>query len=111
MNIWIMEHAISQQKIIFQQAIQTLQSAVDDWKMKYLLTASIDGSISFTIPVEENRFVKTGMLLGFINPNAGNYFAEVIIPQNNFGKVDTMQQVQLRFDGYPYNEFGYVKVN
>lgn len=104
-----LEHDISQQKIIFQQSVQTLQSKVNDWKLRYLIMAPINGSVSFTVPVQENRFVKAGMLLGFINPGAGELYAEVTIPQNNFGKIDTTQQVQLRFDSYPYKEFGYVK--
>ena len=31
------------------------------------------------------------------------------MPQTNFGKIDTGQQVQLRFDAYPYQEFGIVE--
>lgn len=104
-----LEHSISQQKIIFQQALQTLQSQVNDWKRKYLLLAPASGKLVLIVPLQENQFLKTGKLLGFINPINSTYYAEIILPQNNFGKVDTGQQTQLRFDAYPYTEFGFVK--
>jgi HlyD family secretion protein len=104
-----LEHSISQQKIIFQQAVQTIQSAVAEWIRKYVITASISGKITFLVPLQENQFLKQGQSLGFIDPLDTKYYAEINLPQYNFGKVDTGQQVQLRFDAYPYQEFGYVK--
>ncbi len=104
-----LEHSISQQKIIFQQSVQTLQSLAREWKRKYILQAPVSGKIAFLAPFQENQFLKTGTVLGYINPPDSRYYAEVNLPQYNFGKTDTGQQVQLRFDAYPYQEFGYVK--
>jgi HlyD family secretion protein len=104
-----LEHTISQQKIIFQQSVQTLQSLVNDWIKKYVLLSPVTGKLSYIVPIQENQFLKAGKLLGFVNPPDTKFYAEVNLPQNNFGKTDTGQQVQLRFDAYPYQEFGYVK--
>ena len=54
------------------------------------------------------QYVKAGKSFGFVAPNNSQYYVEVTIPQYNFGKTDTNQTVQLRFDAYPYQEFGYV---
>src|SRR5436190_20210722 len=40
-----LEHGISQQKIIFQQAIQTLKSLTDDWIKKYIIRSPVAGKM------------------------------------------------------------------
>jgi multidrug efflux pump subunit AcrA (membrane-fusion protein) len=104
-----LEHAISQQKAIFQQALQTLKSLTDDWKKKYIVSAPVAGKVVFIVPLQENQYMQTGKTIGYINPPDSRYYAQVILPQDNFGKIHTGQEVQLRFDGYPYQEFGYLR--
>jgi multidrug efflux pump subunit AcrA (membrane-fusion protein) len=106
-----LEHSISQQKIIFQQVVQTFQSQVDEWVRKFILQAPVKGKIILPAPIQENYFLKMGESLGFISPKDTRYYAEVNLPQYNFGKVYNGQNVHLRFDAYPYQEFGYVKGN
>jgi hypothetical protein len=48
-------------------------------------------------------------LLRYINPPDAKYYAEIKLPQYNFGKVDTGMKVQLYFDAYPYQEVGFVR--
>jgi HlyD family secretion protein len=104
-----LEHTISQQKIIFQQEMQTLKSQTDDWIRKFIIKAPVDGKITFIIPLQENQFIPTGKTMGFVNPSDSRYYAQVNLRQANFGKIDTGQKVQLRFDAYPYQEFGFVE--
>ena len=104
-----LEHNISQQKIIFQQALQTLKSLTDDWERRYIIKAATGGKIVFIIPLQENQFIQSGKTIGFVNPENSKYYAQVTLPQTNFGKIDTGQSVQLRFDAYPYQEFGIVE--
>jgi multidrug resistance efflux pump len=104
-----LNHDVDQQKLIFMQALQTLKSNVDDWKHKYILQCPINGMIFFSLPLQQNKFIQQGQLLGYINPSSSMFYAEIFLPQNNFGKADTGMQVQLRFDAYPYEETGYVK--
>jgi len=103
-----LDHTISQQKIIFQQALMTLRSLADDWIRKYIIRAPVGGKISFIVPLQENQFVSSGKILGFVNPPDTRYYAQLTLPQGNFGKIDTGQRTQLRFDAYPYQEFGSV---
>lgn len=104
-----LEHSISMQKIIFLQTVQTLQNQVNEWIKKYIIQAPIGGTMIFIMPIQENQFLKSGKSFGFINPSDSRYYAEVNLSQYNFGKIDTGQKIQLRFDAYPYQEFGYVK--
>lgn len=97
-----------QQKMVFQQDLQSLRNQVNDWIKKYVLQAQTDGTVSFINSVEGNRYLRAGTLLGYIIPEDGKYYAEAVLPQNNFGKINTGLHVQLRFDAYPYEEWGFV---
>lgn len=104
-----LEHNIAQQKIIFQQALQTLHSLTNEWERKYVIKAAANGKVVFLIPLQENQFMQSGKIIGFVNPINSKFYAQVTLPQNNFGKIDTGQIVQLRFEAYPYQEFGIVE--
>lgn len=104
-----LEHSISQQKVIFSQTLQTLKSALDDWTRKYIISAPVDGKVVFIVPLQENQFLQTGKLIGYLNPPDSRFYAQVTLPQSNFGKMSVGETVQLRFDAYPYQEFGYVE--
>lgn len=43
-----------------------------------------------------------------VNQDNTSYYAQVMLSQSNRDKLDTGQQVQLRIDTYPYQEFGFV---
>jgi len=104
-----LEHTISQQKTIFRQALETLESGVEDWMKKYLITAPESGKVVFIVPLQENQFMANGKVVGYVNPPDSRYYAQVMLPQNNFGKIRRGQRVKLRFDAYPYQEFGVVE--
>lgn len=104
-----LENQIRQQKSLFVQALNTFKSQVEDWKKKFLLIAPINGTISFSTFLQENQQLKQGQIICFINPGNSNYYVEALIPQYNFGKVKTGQEVLLKFQAYPYQEFGSVK--
>ncbi|PWK80334.1 HlyD family secretion protein [Mucilaginibacter oryzae] len=104
-----LEHDMTQQKVLFQQALQTLKSNVDDWKKRYILTAPMDGTLFFTLPLQQNQYIEQSKLLGYVKPDDGKFYAQLVLPQRNLGKVDTGMEVQLRFDAYPYQEVGFLK--
>jgi HlyD family secretion protein len=103
-----LENTIAQQKIIFQQALNTMKSEMDEWKNKYLLIAPIAGNIVFAGFMQENQELKANETVCYINPHNSSYYAEIFIPQTNFGKIKKGQQVLLKFQVYPDAEFGSV---
>jgi HlyD family secretion protein len=104
-----LENVIAQQKSIFNQSLNTFKSQVDEWKQKYLLVAPIDGKIAFATFLQENQQLQNNQIICFINPGNAQYYAEIYIPQTNFGKVKTGQDVLLKFPAYPFQEYGSVK--
>ncbi len=106
-----LDNSISQQKLIFQQALNTFKSQVGEWRRKYILIAPISGKIAFASFVQENQQLQANQTICYVNPENSQYFAEVVIPQSNFGKVMTGQLVLLKFESYPFQEYGSVQGN
>ncbi len=104
-----LDNTINQQKLIFQQVLNTFRSQVDDWKKKYILIAPISGKIAFASFIQENQQLQANQVICFINPENSQYFAEIVIPQSNFGKVAVGQQVLLKFQSYPFQEYGSIR--
>ncbi|MRG46979.1 HlyD family efflux transporter periplasmic adaptor subunit [Chitinophaga sp. SYP-B3965] len=104
-----LDHDRMQQQLSFQHALLSLKNSVDEWKKVYVIQAPISGSIFFTVALQENQFLQQGKQIGFISPGDNRYYAETILPQANFGKIDTGLTVQLRFDAYPFQEIGFVE--
>ena len=103
-----LENQIIVQKNTFVQSLQTIKSQVQAWEFKYLLKAPVAGTISFTGFFQENQQMKLGQTLFYIQPDNISYFVEMLIPQYNFGKVKTGQQVLLKFQAYPFEQYGAV---
>jgi len=106
-----LENDITQQKGIFAQALNTLKAQLDDWKSKYVLITPIAGKVAFAGFLQENQQLQSGQSVCYINPGNSSYYAEMSIPQYNFGKVAVGQKVLLKFPAYPYQEFGAVYGN
>jgi biotin carboxyl carrier protein len=101
-----LDNTISQQNLVFQQALNTFRSQIDEWKRRYVLTAPISGKVAFASFVQEHQQLQANQIICYINPENSQYFAEIVIPQPNFGKVKLQQKVLLRFESYPFQEFG-----
>ncbi len=104
-----LENVIAQQKSIFNQSLNTFKSQIDGWKQKYLLIAPTNGKVAFATFLQENQQLQANQIICFINPENTQYYAEVYIPQTNFGKVQKGQEVLLKFPSYPFQEYGSVK--
>ncbi len=95
-------------RIVFQEQIASLLSKVQAWRNKYELQSSIDGRIALNENIGRGDYLRAGTVVGYVIPSNSIYFMESVLPQNNFGKLDTGQHVQLRFEAYPYEEWGFV---
>lgn len=78
---------------------------VNGWKLKYVLSAPTDGKFIFSIFLQENQQLQLNQEVGYINPIDSHYFAEMCIPQNNFGKVRVGQKAILKFSAFPFKEY------
>ena len=89
--------------------VRNLRTFIQNWKLKYLLTAPFNGRIFEVRSVQLNEVVNSGDELFLITPQEFQYIGYVYVPSINFGKIDTAQNVHLLLDQFPYNEFGYLE--
>ncbi len=105
-EIMQLENEIAQQKEIFSQSLNTLKAQLAEWRSKYLLIAPITGKIVLAGFFQENQQLQNNQVFCHVDPGNTQYFAEVYIPQGNFGKVKEQQPVMLKLRAYPFEEFG-----
>lgn len=103
-----LENQIQVEKNNFIQALLTFKSQIENWQFKYFVKAPIDGTLTYTGFYQENQEIKNGTSLFNIQPANTNYFIEMLIPQYNFGKIKIGQEVLLKFQAYPYEQYGSV---
>jgi multidrug efflux pump subunit AcrA (membrane-fusion protein) len=101
-----LDNQISQQKGQFAQALNSYRALVGDWKRKYLLTAPETGTLVINGFLTQGEFIQQNQVIGYVANTSSAYFVEMLISQHNSGKVKPGQEVLLKFESYPYQEFG-----
>ncbi len=101
-----LEKNISQQKNAFLQSFSLLKAAIADWKSKYLFIAPFNGTISLPKNIFEGLNLQAGETVLYIIPDSSDWLCEVLIPQQNFGKISIEQRAILKFDSYNFEEYG-----
>lgn len=104
-----LDKQVAEERDKFLQSLNSLQSAVDAWKLKYVLTAAVGGKVLMVGTLQENQSVAVNQELFYVAPPGTDYFGELRVPQQNAGKVVVGQAVLVKFTGYPYQEFGAVR--
>lgn len=122
MNILQSEQSIfdlKQQHIDEEQRLMTalsgakeeLSAQIKQWEQSYLLVAPCDGKITFTKYWQKNQNVNAGEVLVTVVPvQETQVIGKIMLPQQGAGKVKIGQTVNVKFDSYPYLEYGLVKV-
>ncbi|MEO6523033.1 MAG: HlyD family efflux transporter periplasmic adaptor subunit [Mucilaginibacter sp.] len=104
-----LDNQISDAKSKFSQSLNSLISQAEDWKTKYVLSASQGGKISFAGIVQENQVLKINQEVFYINPGNEQFFGQMAIPQANMGKVKLGQRVLVKLKSYPFEEYGMIR--
>ena len=86
-----------------------IRSSIEQWKNTYTIVATIDGVLTFHKDITVNRNLILGQTIGYIMPEIGKEkYVSALYSGNNIGKVKKGQKVILKFDAYPYKEFGVI---
>ncbi len=104
-----MDKTIEEHTTTLIQTIYSLKSDIQAWKQRYIAIAPVSGTVHFTTLLQENQQVKTGEEIMLILPEYEAFFGEMWVGQYNFGKIRQGQEVIVKFEGYPFQEFGSVK--
>lgn len=96
--------------INLKNSIEQLQASITSWEQHYLLVAPISGKLTFMSVWSDNQYLTANESLFVIAPKDGSKpVGKALLPVQGSGKVKTGQQVNIRLNNYPDQEFGYVR--
>lgn len=93
----------------FYQSLNTFISDAENWKKQYVITSSSEGTLIYGDFLQENQLIKMGEELFYVNANKEDYYGEILIPQSKSSKVKIGQDVLIKVQSYPYQEYGYLR--
>lgn len=108
-EIYEIEKNVLDQKSYVVQSLNTLKSEIEAWKQRYISTATASGKVNLLNNLQENQILKAGQELVYILPENSGYYGEMKVGQYNFGKLKLKQEVIVKLNSYPFQEFGTVK--
>ncbi len=89
------------------QSFNQLKRAIKDWEMQYVLTAKIEGTVSFLHIWNKNQTVLQGDLVFTVIPTEHtSYIARLKSPSLNSGKIQVGQKVAIQLENFPNKEYG-----
>jgi multidrug resistance efflux pump len=93
------------------ESINQMRTAIARWKQTYLLSAPTGGKISFFNNFwAENQDIKEGAeVMAIVPPSGSDIVGFVELQSSGSGKVKEGQRVVIKFDSYPYQEYGIVE--
>lgn len=76
------------------------------WEQKYLFVAPFDGQVQFLRFWTNKQFIQQGESVFTIVPDTDKPYGQVLLPALGAGKVKVGQEVIIKLDDFPYNEYG-----
>ncbi len=92
-----------------QQALSNIDNTLKVWQQTYLMTAPINGKLSYLHELTENQFIRTNDTLFAVIPDSQSLIGNMTFTVQGMGKIQPGQEVLIRLDDYPYQEFGMLR--
>jgi multidrug efflux pump subunit AcrA (membrane-fusion protein) len=90
-------------------SLNKLASDIKQWKEKYLFVSTISGRLEYLGFWRENSFVQSTQEVFSVLPVHNRICGEAYVPINGAGKIRPGQEVNIKLNDYPYNEYGLIK--
>jgi multidrug resistance efflux pump len=82
---------------------------LSSWQQRYEFVSPINGKVQFLNFWRENQFILQGGEIFSIISQDDKPFGELVLPSSGAGKVKVGQEVMIKLENYPYQEFGTIK--
>lgn len=87
-----------------------LEMAIQVWEEKYVLRAPIDGLVNLMGIWSPNQYIMSGETVLIIIPNGADIpLGKALLSAVGAGKVKEGQEVRVRLNNFPDNEYGFLK--
>jgi len=91
------------------EAMNVLKSRLAYWEQSFIIRTPIEGKVSFTNFWSKNQQVKKDEIAFTIIPEIqSQIIGRISLPVKGAGKVAKGQKVNIRFENFPYMEYGYI---
>jgi multidrug resistance efflux pump len=100
------------EKEVITHLISAYNELIDNikiWEQKYILRAPFSGRVQFLKFWTDNQFIQMGEQIFTVIPKNTNVIGQVTLPSNGAGKIKVGQEVIVKLDDYPFNEYGSVR--
>jgi multidrug resistance efflux pump len=96
--------------IQMRESFASLKRSISDWMRRYVIVSPIQGMVSFNQDaISEQQFVEAGREIGVVVPMDNKELrGNISLTVSQATRVREGQKVVVRFDSYPYPEFGAV---
>jgi len=102
--------AIEDLQFTMDQEILEIENSIQNWSRSYNIESPISGKISYITGLSSKKSIRAGQVIGHILPEGNtNRYLSATYPVTNIGKIKASQRVLIKFDAYPYKEFGMVE--
>lgn len=91
-----------------QAALKRVLAEIEIWEQDYVLKAPIDGKVAFYDFWSDQQFVTAGSQVFVIDPGSTHLLGRMQVKRTGAGKIQPGHLVRIKFDDYPYKEFGIV---
>ncbi len=104
------ERRVEEMRAQIDEAYQTLLGRIAEWERAYVLRAPIAGRVALFDYWSDNQYVAAGdEVMSIVPADAGEILGKMRVPLSNSGKLRVGQQVHIRLEGFPYQEYGLVQ--
>lgn len=92
------------------EAMNILKSRLAYWEQTFVIRTPIEGRVSFTNFWSKNQQVKKDEIVFTIIPEEQSLIiGRISLPVKGAGKVAAGQKVNIRFENFPYMEYGFIR--
>lgn len=91
------------------EEMNVLKSRLALWEQTFIIRSPIAGNVSFTNFYTKNQQVKKDEIVFAVIPEKqSQIIGRISLPLKGAGKVSIGQRVNIRFDNFPYMEYGFL---
>lgn len=89
--------------------LNSIRNEINNWEETYLITSPMAGKVNYLTQLSVNQYIESGKPLFAVIPQADDELIGYInLSKVGYGKVAVGQEVKIKFDNYPADEFGQV---
>lgn len=103
-------NTLQQYRFAIAELIESLEMGIVEWEDEHYVKAESDGSIELSTAISENVLISPELLLGYMMPSndVEEKYIRALVPSERKGKIEKGSKVIIKFDAFPYKEYGVI---